>query len=170
MIAPTGISHVAMVTADLDRYRKFYEQVIGLDTAIVMRGEAADHPRHAILFAGATVVHVFEEPGYNPSDHGISSDDMFRRGRLDHLGFAVPDQPALEEVGDRLVEAGASDGTVTVLGPILSVHYCDPDGFHGEINCFNPTFVAPCAGALEEIVDRDWVERTRAALTNAADR
>ena len=36
MIKPSGVSHVAMVTADLDRYRDFYEDIVGLDTALVL--------------------------------------------------------------------------------------------------------------------------------------
>ena len=101
MIKPTGISHIAMVTADLDRYRDFYEGTIGLDTALVL-GPGPDHGRHAIFFAGDSVLHVFEVDGYDPAAHGIGT-TMFERGRLDHLGFTVADQAALAEVRDRLV-------------------------------------------------------------------
>ena len=33
---PCGISHVAVVTGDLDGYRAFYEEVIGLETTLVL--------------------------------------------------------------------------------------------------------------------------------------
>ena len=136
MIKPTGVSHVAMVTADLHRYRAFYEDIIGLDTALVL-APSPDLGRHAIFFAGDAVLHVFEIAGYDPAAHGIGS-TMFERGRLDHLGFTVPDETALGEVRDRLVAAGAASGDIRPLGPVLSVRYQDPDGFEGEINCFNP--------------------------------
>ena len=162
MIKPSGVSHVAMVTADLDRYRDFYEDVVGLDTALVL-GAASEHGRHAILFAGATVLHVFEVPGYDPAAHGIGS-AMFERGRLDHLGFTVADEAALGEVRDRLVAAGASSGEIRVLGPTLSVRYEDPDGFEGEIDCFDPAFDPSAIGPDAEVVDPTWLDRAQRVL------
>ncbi len=159
MIKPSGVSHVAMITADLDRYRDFYEHVIGLDTALVL-GAGCELGRHAVLFAGDTVLHVFEVEGYDPSAHGIGS-TMFERGRLDHLGFTVPDESALEAVRDRLVAVGASSGDINPLGPILSVRYEDPDGFEGEINCFNAAFEPPSVGDGDEIVDPHWLDRAK---------
>jgi hypothetical protein len=96
--------------------------------------------RHAVLpVTDTSIVHVFEQPGYDPAADGIKS-EIGRRGRLDHVGFLVPDVAALEVVRDRLVAVGASEGVVTPLGFLLSVHFCDPDGFEGEINSVNPAF------------------------------
>jgi catechol 2,3-dioxygenase-like lactoylglutathione lyase family enzyme len=166
MIKPTGVSHVAMVTADLDRYRAFYENVVGLDTALVL-GPSSDIGRHAIFFAGDTAFTVFEVVDYDPAAHGIGS-AMFERGRLDHLGFAVPDEAALGEVRDRLVAAGASSGDIHPLGPTLSVRYQDPDGFEGEVNCLNPDF-EPSAFGGDEVVDPGWYERARRQLRAGVD-
>ena len=164
MIKPTGINHIAMITSDLDRHRTFYEDVIGLDTQLVM-GPGDDHGRHAILFAGNCVLHVFEVPGYDPAAQGVGG-AMFERGRLDHLGFTVPDDVGLGEVRDRLVAAGATDGEIRPLGPTLSVRYWDPDGFEGEVNCFNPAF-EPTYGDRDEIVDPGWLDRAERLLTSS---
>jgi catechol 2,3-dioxygenase-like lactoylglutathione lyase family enzyme len=162
----TGINHVAMVTGDLDRFRRFYEDVVGLDVALVLRGGGPALRRHAVLLAGPTAVHAYEQPGYHPDGHGIRSDTMFERGRVDHFGFTVTSEASLIELSELLVAAGATDGIVRELGPTLSVHYRDPDGFHGEINCFNPRFQPNTLDRdIEEIGDPAWLERARIAMT-----
>jgi catechol 2,3-dioxygenase-like lactoylglutathione lyase family enzyme len=162
MTRPTGVSHVAMVTADLESWRAFYEDIIGLDIALVL-APSPDLGRHAICFAGDAVLHVFEIAGFDPAAHGIGT-TMFERGRLDHLGFAVADEAALSVVRDRLVAACASSGEIRPLGPVLSVRYEDPDGLEGEINCFNPDFDPSTFGDVDEIVDPHWLERAKRAL------
>ncbi|MBX7159527.1 MAG: VOC family protein [Acidimicrobiia bacterium] len=137
--APEGISHVATITADLDRLRAFYEGVLGMTCTAVMRMSEAPYLRHAFLAAGPGVVHVFEQPGYDPVADGIPN-EIGRRGRVDHFGLMVADEVELAAVRDRLVDAGASEGVVTDFGSVLSVHFCDPDGLHAEVNCPNPAF------------------------------
>ncbi len=161
-----GISHVAVVTADLDGYRAFYEATVGLDTALVLAA-GPGHGRQATLFAGDAMLHVFEVADHDPATEGPGS-PMLRRGRLDHFGWSVPDVAALTEVWYRLLGAGASCGDIRPLGPMLSVRYVDPDGYEGEINCFNPDFDASALRAQDEIVDGRWLERTRHALHAAS--
>lgn len=163
-IGPCGVSHVAVVTADLDRFRAFYEDVIGLHTTVVF-GAGPGHAREAVLMIGgdAAMLQVFEVAGYDPAAHGLSS-TMFERGRLDHLAFAVADVAALTAIRDRLVDARASSGDVRSLGPMLSLRFADPDGLQGEINCFNPDFDPSTMRDGDEIVDPDWVERARTVL------
>jgi catechol 2,3-dioxygenase-like lactoylglutathione lyase family enzyme len=159
---PSGISHVAVVTADLDGFRAFYEDAIGLETMIVL-GAGAGHGRQAIVVAGQVMLHVFELSGYDPAAHGFAP-TMFERGRLDHLGFTVVDEAALEAMRDRLLEAGASSGDIRRLGPMLSVRFRDPEGFEGEVNCLNPAYDPSAVRAEDEIVDPNWFERTTRVL------
>ena len=70
-----GISHVAVVTADLDGYRAFYEGTIGLETALLLAA-GPGHGRQATVFAGDAMLHVFEVA------------DARRGGRRDRLGDA----------------------------------------------------------------------------------
>lgn len=165
-VAPRTLSHVATMTADLDRYRAFYEGVLGLRTAIVLQFDREPYLRHAFLFVGEhTVLHVFEQPGYDPVAEGVGT-DIGRRGRLDHFGLLVGDRVELEAVRDRLVAAGASDGTITPLGPMLSVHFRDPDGLEGEVNALDETFdpEAVTEEVVLEVPDPVWFDRLRAAM------
>ena len=134
---PVAIGHVAVITPDLDRFRAFYEDVIGLRTAIVLRMTDPPGLRHAVLSVTATsIVHVFEQPGYDPAADGIGT-GLGHRGRLDHLAFHMASYADLEAVRDRLVAVGASDGTVSSHGPVLSVFFRDPDGLEAEVTTVN---------------------------------
>lgn len=159
---PSGVSHVAVVTGNLDGFRTFYEDVIGLETTVVFGGGPA-HTRQAILMAGDAMLHVFEVSNYDPHSRGLS-DTMFERGRIDHLGFSVPDLPTLTAVRDRLLAVGASSGDIHQLGPMYSLRFIDPDGLESEINCYNPDFDPNTVRDEDEIVDPGWLERTRHAL------
>jgi catechol 2,3-dioxygenase-like lactoylglutathione lyase family enzyme len=134
----TGINHVAIMTEDLDRFVAFYTDVL---EAVVVFEETNPHFRHAILaIGGVSVLHPIQPPD-NP--HGPASHGMFDRGHLDHLALDAPTPAALGVLRDRLVAAGASDGTVTDYGAMLSVHFVDPDGMHGEV-CWlgDPSFAS----------------------------
>ena len=153
---PCGINHIAVVTPDLDGYRAFYEDVLGLETALILVA-GPGHGRQAVVFAGGVMLHVFEADP--PGTGGV----MLSRGRLDHLGFTVRDEAALANLRRRLMAAGASSGDIRPLGWLLSVRYVDPDGFEGEINCFNPGFDP--ADLRAEVLDPHWLEHARRVLT-----
>jgi catechol 2,3-dioxygenase-like lactoylglutathione lyase family enzyme len=160
--APCGVSYVAVVTGDLDGYRAFYEDVIGLE-ALPELDAGPGHRRQAVLSAGAVLLRVFEVPGYDPSATGLGS-AMFERGRLDHLGFTVRDEAALAAVRDRLVAVDASSGAIRRLGPMLSVRFRDPDDFEGEINCLDPTYDPSTLRDEDDVIDPSWFARMAAVL------
>lgn len=166
MATPIGISHVAALTSDLARHRRFYEGVIGLRASVVLRMEHPPHLRHAVyLVDDRTALHVFEDHSFEDRASGEDGAGPFgRRGRLDHLGFMVDGVASLEAVRDRLVAAGASSGEIVPLGPVLSVRFCDPDGLEGEVNCVHEDFDPTAPG---EVVEHDagdgWFERLLAA-------
>jgi catechol 2,3-dioxygenase-like lactoylglutathione lyase family enzyme len=159
---PCGVSHVAVVTGDLDGYRAFYEEVIGLETTLVL-GAGPGHGRQAVLSAGQVMLHVFELPGYDPTVNGLSP-AMFERGRLDHLGFTVPDPSALNTVRDRLVAADASSGIIRRVGPMLSLRFHDPDESEGEINCLDPTYDPSTLRDEDHVINPMWFARVASVL------
>lgn len=156
-----GVNHIAVVTADLDGYRAFYEGTIGLDTALVL-APGPGHGRQAIVFAGDVMLHVFEvADGRAPAGAGSA---MLERGRHDHLAFTVRDEAALTGLRDRLIAVGASSGDIRPLGWMLSVRYVDHEGFEGEVNCFNPRFDPSTLRAEDEVIDPHWLQRAEHAL------
>lgn len=124
----SGINHVALVTADLDRFTQFYASVF--DAQVF--AELSEGPvRHALIdLGGGTALHPFELSG-RPADDAFG--EMFDRGHLDHVSLNVPDEETFEVLRSRLVESGASDGTITDFGAIRTVAYRDPDGWWGEV-------------------------------------
>ena len=50
------------------------------------------------------------------------------------------------------------------LGPMLSVRFHDPEGFEGEINCFDPAYDPSTVRDEDEIVDPAWLERIKHVL------
>lgn len=161
-----GVGHVAVITSDLDRFRAFYEGVVGLRTAVVLRMTAGPGLRHAFLQGDdGTLVHVFEQPGYDPVSQGWSQ-LIGERGRVDHLAFVVRDRDELEAARERLVAAGASDGSITDFGPVLSVPFTDPDGMASEVTAVVADY-DPAEMPDEEIVevpDPAWFDRLQNSL------
>ena len=123
-----GINHVAILTADLDRFIGFYSGHFGME--VVFREETPAFS-HAILRNGpGSWLHPVALAG---NSHTSALPEMFTRGHLDHLALGVPSAAAFEQVRARLVEAGASTGVVEDLGAMHALWFTDPDGMKGEI-------------------------------------
>lgn len=69
--------------------------------------------------------------------HGAASRASFDRGHLDHLAIDVGDTETFQLLRSRLVEEGATDGTLTDFGTVRSVWFEDPDGMGGEITMWS---------------------------------
>jgi catechol 2,3-dioxygenase-like lactoylglutathione lyase family enzyme len=129
-----GVNHVAILTADSDRLHAFYREVFG---ATVSRDASeAEGMRLSFIDIGpGRELNVFELTG---NDEAARQTPMFGRGRIDHIGLQAASLEAFEEIRDRLVARGSSDGFVTDFGPVLSLFFRDPDGLEGEVLIANP--------------------------------
>jgi catechol 2,3-dioxygenase-like lactoylglutathione lyase family enzyme len=124
----SGINHVALVTADLDRLIEFYASVFEAEVVVDMEEGGL---RHAMLdLGGGAALHPFDV-GDNP--HAAPAAGMFQRGHVDHVALDVADSATFETLRARLVERGASDGVVTDFGSVRTVGFTDPDGWEGEV-------------------------------------
>ena len=148
----SGFNHVAVLTADLNRLAAFY---ISVFDAQMLDAPAPTGTRVAFLrIAGTAAIDLIEVPD---SPHTAGSTRMLERGHIDHLALEAPTPAALEELRRRLVERGASDGTVTDYGPILAVKFVDPDGMASEVVWVRDrTFTSPhqprtFAGSLTDL-------------------
>ena len=127
----TGINHVAFISGDIDRLKDFYARVFDaeclLDDIVTHGGDSA---RHAFIdVGGGCVLHPFEFKD-NP---WLDAKPIFDRGRIDHIALLAPSEEVFDNVRQRLIEAGASDGTITDFGSVLSVFFRDPDGMEAEV-------------------------------------
>jgi catechol 2,3-dioxygenase-like lactoylglutathione lyase family enzyme len=132
-----GFNHVAVLTADTDRFVAFYAEMFGA----TVRGtqKPTDDLTLTIVMVGASSeLNVFEIAGNEEAQRQVP---MFGRGRLDHLALQAASLEAFTTVRERLVERGASDGFVTDFGPILSLFFRDPDGLEAEVCVANPDAV-----------------------------
>lgn len=124
-----GCQHIALVTSDLDRFVGFYERIF--DASIVFEMDE-DGMRHAMVdLGGGLWLHPFHFPDEHSEAEG--KPDAFHRGHLDHFAIEVADRDTLRLVRSRLVDEGASDGTITDFGLLELVSFCDPDGMVAEV-------------------------------------
>jgi catechol 2,3-dioxygenase-like lactoylglutathione lyase family enzyme len=132
----TGFNHVATVTRDMDRLVAFYQEVFDATPIFDLVAPGLEL-RHVGLDVGGSFIHAWEA---DQDTTGVFPQEMFRRGRLDHLALAARDEEALEVLRRRLVEQGACEGNVTDFGSILSVWFTDPDGMELEVCAFRAGF------------------------------
>ncbi len=125
-----GCHHVALVTEDLDRFLEFWVPLFDAD----VRLDLTEGPmRHALVdLGGGFSLHPFEL-AEGDSTAGTALPSMFERGHLDHVAIAIEDPTTFELLRRRLVELGATDGTLTDFGMVRSVWFEDPDGMGCEI-------------------------------------
>jgi hypothetical protein len=77
-----------------------------------------------------TELNVFVIPGNAEAQRQTP---MWGRGRIDHLGLQAASPEAFAIIRQRLIDAGASDGTVNDFGAVHSMFFRDPDGLEGEV-------------------------------------
>ncbi len=130
MAVTSGFNHVATMSADLDRVKRFYGDAFGAVVTFEMEA-ADDHPRMAILdLGGGAALNVFEVP----SDTILGDRRaMGGRGPIDHYALAVDSLATLESLKGRLVDAGAEIGEIQRLGNEWSLFFRDPDGMELEV-------------------------------------
>lgn len=128
MTTITGLNHVAVLTGDLDRFVEFYCGIFDLD---VVFSETTPFFRHAIVRTGETSwIHPAE---LADNAHAQALPAMFQRGHLDHIALTARSTTTFDTLRQRLVERGATDGSVDDLGAFHSLWFTDPDGMQSEL-------------------------------------
>jgi catechol 2,3-dioxygenase-like lactoylglutathione lyase family enzyme len=124
----TGLNHVAVVTGDLDRFVAFYSEIFDIE---VVFSETTPAFRHAILRTGSSSwLHPAEVTG---NAHSDALPAMFDRGHLDHIALTARSTEAFDVIRERLLQRGASSGSIDDLGAFHSLWFEDPDGMQGEL-------------------------------------
>jgi catechol 2,3-dioxygenase-like lactoylglutathione lyase family enzyme len=123
-----GINHVGMLTNDTERLVAFYRDIFGATSRVA---EENDELKLTMIDVGPSrELNVFEIKGNTEAQ---KQTPMFGRGRLDHIGLQAASKEAFDEIRDRLIKVGATDGFVTDFGMALSLFFIDPDGLEGEV-------------------------------------
>ncbi|MDX1746943.1 MAG: VOC family protein, partial [Halobacteriales archaeon] len=106
-----------------------YEAVFDAEVTVDMQEGPL---RHALIdLGGGFCLHPFQHA--HGSSHAAGSNAMFDRGHLDHFAIDVDDAETFQLLRARLVDAAASDGTITDFGAVRTVWFEDPDGMGAEI-------------------------------------
>ena len=138
MVKFTGINHLAMVTADMDRTVRFWRDLLGMRLVVGM-----GHPGYRHYFFEITdrdMIAFFEWPHVQPiaeKDHGAPV-----RGPLafDHISFGVETREELGRLKTLLEENGFWASEVIDHGFILSVYAFDPNNIPIEFSYSVPEF------------------------------
>ncbi len=132
-----GFDHVAVLTADLERFVEFYSDVFGAE----VDGRIGDDGLEmVVLRIGPTSeINVFQIDG---NDEAAKQTPIFGRGRLDHFAFRATSIDQFDGLRDELMRRGCTDGFVTDFGHVLSVFFRDPEGLELEVCVANPDAVA----------------------------
>ena len=132
----SGINHVAVLTGDTDRFLDFYSSVFDARHEVLQQ---RDGFRLTLVRVGPTAeLNVFELDGNTEHARQVP---VFGRGRLDHVALEAATIDAFDEIRQRLLARGATDGFVTDFGHILSLFFRDPDGLEAEVCVQNPDAV-----------------------------
>jgi catechol 2,3-dioxygenase-like lactoylglutathione lyase family enzyme len=127
----TGINHVATLTTSMSTTIDFLVNAFGgTVTGEVEKSE--HHPWMKIVAIGPGVsLNVFEvEESAMLGDRRSQGS----RGAIDHFAFAVDSKATLEQMKDRLVDAGAQEvGEIQQLGDEWSLFFRGPDGMELEV-------------------------------------
>jgi catechol 2,3-dioxygenase-like lactoylglutathione lyase family enzyme len=127
-----GVNHIAVLTADADRFIRFYQEAFDAEVVSDNRKHGGSEGERMVVMTlgGPSQFNVFQVPG---NTQPSVQTPMFGRGRIDHFGLNAGSREQLEEIRQRLIRLGASDGTVTDFGRSLSVFFRDPDGLEAEV-------------------------------------
>jgi catechol 2,3-dioxygenase len=120
------IGHVHLRTADIDRVRDFYVEIMGFDVIHEARGVRGWGTTGDILFVSAGGYHhhlgfnTWKSAGGDPQPDGVAG--------LHHVALNFSSREQLAETVGRLVDAGVPLRQLTDHGTHLAVYLSDPDG------------------------------------------
>ena len=126
-----GVNHVAWLSTDVARLGRFYAEVFDAEVGPTRpHGQEPGETMTVIRIGPHTELNVFVIAGNTEADRQTP---MWGRGRIDHVGLQAASPAAFAVIRERLVAAGASDGTVNDFGGVHSIFFRDPDGLEGEV-------------------------------------
>lgn len=137
-----GFSHIGLSTLDLDRTRKFYEDVLGFRPVRcdIINVKEGGKIRHIFFDTGRDQLIAFMEarevPGI-PAEYdagitrGLGVPSMFY-----HFAFEIGTETALRAKREELIAKGVEVGEVVDHDWSKSIYFKDPNGLQLEYCCY----------------------------------
>jgi catechol 2,3-dioxygenase-like lactoylglutathione lyase family enzyme len=126
-----GVNHIAWISKDVARLGRFYAEVFDAEVGPTRpHGQEPGETMTIIRIGPHTELNIFTIEGNTEADRQTP---MWGRGRIDHVGLQAADADAFAVIRERLIAAGAGDGTVNDFGGVYSMFFRDPDGLEGEV-------------------------------------
>jgi catechol 2,3-dioxygenase len=125
------VGHVHLRTADIDRVRAFYVDILGFDVVAQARDVPGWGTTGDVLFVSAGGYHhhlgfnTWKSAGGSPQPDGVAG--------LHHVALAYPTRRSLADAYSRLLEAGWSIRQATDHGTHEAIYISDPDGNDVEL-------------------------------------
>lgn len=133
-----GINHVALASPDVDATASFYADVFGLEVTDIT--EPGSYRNVLLFFPNGSFVQVLDAadaPAVVAPEAGPGTGRYLDGAPLDHFSLFAADLAALEELRDRLVARGVSDGEVTdIAGLVRNLEFTDPDGRAVDVTAY----------------------------------
>jgi len=132
MIKYTGVNHLALATANMDRTILFWRDLLGM--RLVAGLGRPGYRQYFFQISERDMVAFFEWQGIEPmqeKEHGRPIAGPFG---FDHVAFGVEDEDALWELKDRLSAADIWVSEVIDHGFIHSLYAYDPNGIPIEFS------------------------------------
>jgi len=140
-MAHRGISHIGLSTLDLDKTRKFYEDVLGFKPVVAdtIKVKEGGYLRHLFFDIGRDQLIAFLEPNGVPQvptkyDAGINRGLGVPAGFY-HFAFEAGSPSALADKRDQLRAKGVETTDVVDHGWAQSIYFKDPNGLSLEYCC-----------------------------------
>lgn len=129
MIRPERIAHVVIKVRDLERSKRFYTEVLGLDSMGML-----ERPRVAFLAANRRDHHEIGLVEVGPDAPEADA----RAVGLVHIAFRLGTEEELRAAYRELKDRGVPVSFTVDHGVTRSVYFRDPDGNELEVYCDNP--------------------------------
>jgi catechol 2,3-dioxygenase-like lactoylglutathione lyase family enzyme len=175
MIKPTGIHHIAIMTADMKAQLEFFSDVLGCQLVAIFDMHGVPGGFHAFLhlddhcsFSLVQLPGVQDIPAEIGKTHAGSGSGVSAAGTMQHLAFKADSREALLAMRDRIRTKG-----VNVFGPInhgmcQSIYFAGPENLALEV-AWSDAAIAPQRWIDPAVLEKIGVSAEEAARYAAPD-